>query len=367
MLKATRFAEHYTEQPHHDLRYSAVMKWKPSYTISNRLLTTIRDIGEAIGAFNAHGLNDGAIAELKEEASVLSCYAVTGLVGKQLTLAELKPLLEYRHYAELPIRRELFDYDKAQQALSQLVRHDSFEFNIKTLEWLQGLVVAGEGSDPSPGGVIREQSSIVPSLQRGTGVYVPPSANDIPPLIARVMLFVNRNIGLIDPVILAGIFYHQLVMTHPFLRGNSRTIGLMTNALLGKTGMDLFELISLENYFYNNRDRYDATLNLEGDYYDFESKLDLSEWLEFFSQAVLHELHRVLQAAQELAFPETYLEISQQNILQYLERHGSISLQEYSAISRHSHASLKADFERLVKLGLIESKGIGDGLFYVLS
>jgi Fic family protein len=359
MFTANTFAEHNTEQSDHDFHYSAIMDWTPSYTISDKLLSTMRGIGKAIGAINAHRLTDGIIGELREDARALSCYAATGLVGKPLALAEIKRMLNCQQHAEQSARRELLDYDEARRALCESVRRGSLELSIKTLECLQGHVVAGRATDQPRRGVLRQQPSIVRQLYSGGGVYVPPCANDIPPLVARVMFFVNRNIGVIDPVILAGVFYQQSVIIHPFLAGNCRTACLMSNALLGRIGDNLFDLVSLEYYFYCHRDRYDAAMALEGDYYDFESQLDLSEWLEFFAEGVLHELHRVLQSLQKRVFPESYVEPHQQQIIKHIERHGSTPQQEYSVISSHGHASLKDDFERLAKLGLIESKGIG--------
>ncbi|MCF6237069.1 MAG: hypothetical protein L3J70_11975 [Gammaproteobacteria bacterium] len=61
-----------------------------------------------------------------------------------------------------------------------------------------------------------------------------------------------------------------------------------------------------------------------------------------------------------------YSPINHQQILGYIEAHGSIVQREYGSISSRSLASRKIDFDKLVKLNLIEAKGTGRGTYYVI-
>jgi predicted HTH transcriptional regulator len=63
----------------------------------------------------------------------------------------------------------------------------------------------------------------------------------------------------------------------------------------------------------------------------------------------------------------THLEPHHLKIIDYVERHGSISQREYGAISTRDIHALRLDFDDLVKLGLIESIGQGQGIYYVLT
>ena len=89
------------------------------------------------------------------------------------------------------------------------------------------------------------------------------------------MRFINKNLGKIDPIVLAGLFHRQCVIVHPFIDGNGRTTRLLTTAILGKAGLDLFEIFSFENYYNQNITRYFKAVGLEGDYYDLENVLIL--------------------------------------------------------------------------------------------
>ena len=71
------------------------------------------------------------------------------------------------------------------------------------------------------------------------------------------------------------------------------------------------------------------------------------------------------KSLQEKANVIPRLEPHHRNILDYIEEHGSITQREYGGISSRSLASRKLDFDKLIKLNLIEAKGTGRGTYYV--
>lgn len=171
----------------------------------------------------------------------------------------------------------------------------------------------------------------------------------------------------IDSVILAGVFHRQHVIIHPFIDGNGRTTRLLTTAILGKAGLDLFEIFSFENYYNYNITRYFKAVGLEGDYYDLEDDINFSEWLEYFAEGILDELRRIVKLLPEQLNPKPRLEPHHRQILEYIQERGSITQREYGDISSRSLASRKLDFEKLLQLNLIKAKGVGRGTYYVLS
>lgn len=198
-------------------------------------------------------------------------------------------------------------------------------------------------------------------------VFIPPDSNDVKKLIGGLLKFIESNIGKIDPIILAGIFHRQCVIVHPFIDGNGRTTRLLTTAILGKAGLDLFEIFSFENYYNRNITRYFKAVGLEGDYYDLADDIDFSAWLEYFADGILDELRRVRKTLPAQAEVKPRLEPHHKQILVYIEEHGSITQREYGTISSRSLASRKLDFDRLRKLSLIKAEGTGRGTYYVLA
>lgn len=69
------------------------MNWAPEYTISNKLLSTIREIGESLGELRSFHLSDQDLAKLEIEARELSSYASTSIEGNPLPLTDVKRLL----------------------------------------------------------------------------------------------------------------------------------------------------------------------------------------------------------------------------------------------------------------------------------
>jgi len=344
------------------------MKWKPSYTISDKLLLTIREIGESIGEIKAQRLTHTALAKLELSASELSSYASTSIEGNPLPLMDVKRLLKSQKESVRDTEREVLNYNNALQILYKSVRQNSFTLNVKVIERVQGQVVTGLMDNPAHCGALRQDPVIIRNPRKiDEVVFIPPDAKDVQRLVKNLTDFVNDNVGNIDPVILAGVFHRQLVIIHPFIDGNGRTTRLLTTAVLGKAGLDLFEIFSFENYYNHNITRYFKAVGLEGDYYDLKDEIDFSTWLEYFADGILDELRRIIKVLLGQSANKPRLEPHHQQVLDYIQERGSITQREYGDISSRSLASRKLDFEKLLQLNLIISKGVGRGTYYELS
>lgn len=344
------------------------MNWTPKYTISNKLLSTIREIGESLGELKSFHLSDQDLAKLEIEARELSSYASTSIEGNPLPLTDVKRLLKTKKENVRDTEREVLNYNKALQSLYADVRSGKFKLSIKTLETIQGQVVQGLMDNPAHCGALRKAPVIIRNPRKiDEIVFIPPDSNDVKKLTGDLLKFIESNIGKIDPIILAGIFHRQCVVIHPFIDGNGRTTRLVTTAILGKAGLDLFEIFSFENYYNRNITRYFKAVGLEGDYYDLKGDIDFSAWLEYFADGILDELRRVRKTLPGQARAKPRLEPHHKQILAYIEEHGSITQREYGTISSRSLAARKLDFDKLVKLNLIKAEGTGRGTYYVLA
>lgn len=343
------------------------MSWKPKYTITDKLLLTIREIGEAIGEIKSFHLTDQALAKLELDARELSTYASTSIEGNPLPLTDVKRLLKSNKEYIRDTEREVLNYNKALQDLYHSVRSKTFNLNIKTLENLQNKIVDGLMDNPTHVGKLRQDPVVIRNPKKiDEIVFLPPDAKDVKALMNELLKFIENNIGKIDPVILAGLFHRQYVIIHPFMDGNGRTTRLLTTAILGKAELDFFEIFSFENYYNQHITRYFKAVGLEGDYYDLKDNIDFSSWLEYFAEGILDELSRVRKALPNHQAPQPRLEPHHQQILDYIREHGSITQREYGSISDRSLAARKIDFEKLIKLNLIKAEGTGRGTYYVI-
>ena len=221
--------------------------------------------------------------------------------------------------------------------------------------------------NPSHCGAIRKEPVVIRNPRTlDEIIFIPPDAKDVRKLTISLLDFINSNFEAIDPIILAALFHRQCVIIHPFMDGNGRTTRLITTAILGKGGLDFFEIFSFENYYNRNITRYFKAVGLEGDYYDLEKNIDFTHWLKYFAEGILDELRRVIKLLPETQRLKPRLEPHHKEILAYIEAHGSITQREYGAISSRSLATRKLDFEKLIQLNLIQAEGIGRGIYYVL-
>ncbi len=343
------------------------MPWKPKYTITDKLLFTIRQIGEAMGEIRGFRLSGTALAKLELDARELSSFASTSIEGNPLALTDVKRLLKTKKPHIRDTEREVLNYNQALQSLYASVRSQKFKLDIATLVKVQKQVTAGLMDNPADCGHLRQAPVIIRNPRKPDEVvFIPPDAKDVRKLITELLAFINNHIGKIDPVILAGLFHRQCVIIHPFMDGNGRSTRLLTTAVLGKAGLDLFAIFSFESYYNQNITRHFKNVGLEGDYYELQNTIDFSAWLEYFTEGILDELSRVRKTLPEMLIPPPRLEPHHHQVLAYIREHGSISQREYGEISSRSLAARKLDFEKLLDLELIETQGTGRGTHYVL-
>lgn len=343
------------------------MNWKPEYTITDKLLLTMREIGEAIGEIKTFDITKKALARLELEARELSSYASTSIEGNPLPLTDVKKLLKNRKEHLRDTEREVLNYNKALQALYTSVRSEKFTLDLKTLKKIQKQVVDGLMENTNDCGHFRQAQVVIRNPRKVDEIiFIPPDSKDVTALLVQLLDFVNVHLGKIDSIILAGVFHRQYVIVHPFMDGNGRTARLITTAILGKAGLDLFEIFSFENYYNQNITRYFKAVGLQGDYYELDDSIDFTHWLEYFADGILDELQRIRKALPQTMPLSPRLEPHHKQILDYINEHGSITQREYGVISSRSLAARKLDFEKLINLSLIESKGVGRGTYYVL-
>jgi Fic family protein len=61
-----------------------------------------------------------------------------------------------------------------------------------------------------------------------------------------MLTYIQDTRGEIEPTVLAGLIYRQSVVIHPFTDGNGLTTRLLTTAIFGISGLDLFEIFSFQ-------------------------------------------------------------------------------------------------------------------------
>lgn len=336
----------------------------PKYTITNKLAINIREIGELIGELNQISLSKTILFELEKSAQAISSCSSTQIEGNPIPLTDVKKILKSRPDIIQDTQREVLNYNKAIETLSMVIKTKRPEKLSNSLICkIQGIVV-DQLIPKSSTGKFRLDPVFVNDPIKQETIYLPPDAKDVEELMKELITFVNTNQGVVDPLILAGIYHKQAVIIHPFMDGNGRTTRLITKFLLAKLGINTFPLFSFENYYNKNVTLYFQNVGVMGNYYDIVDDIDFTNWLEYFTDGILDELRRVKSQLPQYG---ERLEVHQKKILRFIEEHGSITAREYANITKRARATRILDFKKLTNMGLIKPIGKGKATQYISS
>jgi len=158
-----------------------------------------------------------------------------------------------------------------------------------------------------------------------------------------------------------------MVIIHPFMDGNGRTTRLTTKLLLAELGLNTFDLFSFENYYNQNVTKYFNFVGEEGNYYDLVDKIDFTKWLEYFCEGIIDELLRVQKILPKVSVnPQTELKPHHKKILAFIGKNNFIADKNYAKLVKRAKATRALDFQKLIRLHLIERKGKGKSTYYIL-
>ena len=338
----------------------------PKYTITDRLLGSIKRINSLINELNNRRFPHVVLVGFEKTARAVSTYASTSIEGNPLPLTEVKKILKSKPLYIRDSEREVLNYNQALQNLNEKLEKAQVKLSLDLILKIQKQIT--EGLLPKfEFGKLRERPVVVNDPRTRKVIYLPPDVKDVGKLIDDLIEFVSDNRNEIDPLILAGIFHKQMVIIHPFMDGNGRATRLATKVLLAEMGLNTFNLFSFENYYNKNITKYFQTIGEFGNYYELVDKIDFTSWLEYFTGGIIDELLRVQKLLSDVGIsPETSLQLHHLKILEFIKEKGFIADRDYAKLVNRAKATRALDFKKLMNLGLISRIGKGKATYYVL-
>ncbi|HEY4483469.1 MAG TPA: Fic family protein [Candidatus Paceibacterota bacterium] len=338
--------------------------FEPRYQLNKNLLDNIVEIKNLISAINDQKFSDLVLAKFEKDSYAISAHASTSIEGNPIPLTDVRKILKSAPAHIRDTEREIFNYNKALHYLNGLLKQ-SPSVSKKFICDIQAMVVDGLISETNRG-KLRQAPVVVNNPKTRQIAYIPPDAEDVAKLVDELITYMEKEYYSTDPLILAGIFHKQFVITHPFMDGNGRTTRLITKYLLARMGLDTFQLFSFENYYNQNVSKYFAKVGVLGDYHEIKDKVDFTDWLIYFTDGIIDELLRVQKLLKASVMPLRLAE-HEQIIIAYIKKHGSISKSEYSKITKRAHSTQILDFKRLVDKGVIAKQAKAKATFYTLA
>ncbi|MEW6609020.1 MAG: Fic family protein [bacterium] len=341
--------------------------FKPNFTITNQINNSLLEIERARGFLDAAKLKEEWIKDMQSEALILEAHHSTHIEGTQLTLSQAQKILTGQPVRKInpDDKRELLNYKKAMDFVSEYLgkKSEITEDLIKEIHRI--LVKDVRGGIAKPGTYRNVQNYVVNSLT-GDIIYTPPPPSDVHQLMEEFVDWLNKETA-ISPILTAGISQYQFVHIHPFLDGNGRTARVLCTFILYQNGYDLKRLFSLSEYYDKERRRYyDAIQSVR------ERNMDMTVWLEYFTQGLKHQMLAVKQKGELAIKKEIIIERAsrkdlsdrQKRVLLYLLENPFIGRVKYVELFKVSLRTANYDLAQLEKSGFIEKTGVGRAIKY---
>ena len=340
--------------------------FKPSYTITNKLLANIKKISSIVIELNNRRFQEIVIYELEKKAREISTYASTSIEGNPLPLTDVKQIIKNKPENLRNSEQEIINYNAVLEELNVNLQKQSINFDIDLVLSVHKKIVNNLVPKYQLG-KLRKEPVFVNNPKTDKTIYWPPDHGDVPELINGLLDFVIKKKGVVDPLIIAGIFHKQFVIIHPFMDGNGRTARICTKVVLADMGLDTFNLFSFENYYNKNVTNYFNIVGVSGNYYDIADSVDFTGWLEYFTDGIIDEFLRVKKLLMEIS-PGPTMELFpyHEKILKFIGKKGYITDSDYTKITERAKATRSLDFNKLINLGFIERKGKGRATYYIL-
>jgi Fic family protein len=340
----------------------------PVFTITNAVTSGLTRIERARGFLQAARLSDDWLTGMQQRALVLEAHYSTHIEGTHLTLDQSEKLLAGEALGDVDPDdgRELLNYREAFDLVAAYLGSGEPITEGLLREIHKRLVQNVRGNAGSPGEYRHIQNYVANSLTKEI-IYTPPSPLDVPALMAELVSWLGADTG-IHPVLVAAIAQFQLVHIHPFVDGNGRTARLLSTLSLYRTGYDFKRLFTISEYYDRNRTAYYRALQKVR-----EQNLDLTGWLEYFTEGLATQLAEV-QHKGELLIRQDVLALKyglserQKAVVGLALRQPAFGIQDLEALLPGVHRrTLQRELKELLDQGVFVASGATRNLSYSLA
>lgn len=308
---------------------------------------------------------------LRKEARVHNAHSSTSIEGNKLTLAQVKTISDHKEVvASAKDKQEVLNYLKT---LDSIAKDAKKTIEKKLFLAIHKSLTKNTLKNAKDCGALRDRQVFVGKrIFDGTQFkevveYMPPNTKDVPILVDEFLSWLNSEKSKnINPVISAGIVHYEIARIHPFIDGNGRLARLLSTLIMYKSGFDHRRFFALDDYYDQDRSGYYAALKTVQ-----QSKGDLTEWLEYFTDGVLYSVSKVREIIIKLGFTQKMkdfkqIELTQKQIriLEEIKEKGKITNKQLRKMFKISRQAILKEMKKLIDIELIELVGKGRNAYY---
>ncbi|MDD4027076.1 MAG: Fic family protein [Candidatus Shapirobacteria bacterium] len=372
----------------------------PIFSINNQILKNIGTIEGAKAIIDEAPLIPAYEKQFQQEAIVRTVHFGTRIEGNDLTFQEVAKLVEgqkitatERDIQEVINYRNVVSYLEELWSLYDANMPLPEEKNISNSEdgsnrpffYSETLIkrihelTTAKVIPEIECGKYRHQQVVLKNTRTGEIAHRPPPAIEVPYLVTDFVDWLNNPASReVHPTIRAAITQYVLVAIHPFIEGNGRVSRAFAMLPLYVEGYDIRRLFSLEEYFDRNAETYYNTLQSTHELSSDIFKRDLTNWINYFTEALAIELSRVktkvqslsrdIKLKQKLGGKQLHLTERQIKLVEYMQQFGGLRMPDaQQLLPMVSDDTIWRDLKKLVDSGAVEKKGSTKGAYYCLA
>lgn len=274
-------------------------EYKPSFTITNKILSYVSSISEKIGRITATSSLE-AKPHLRRNNRIKSIHSSLKIEANSLTLGQVRDVINGR--TVLGEQKEIQEVKNAYAAYKHLSEIDPY--NIQHLKQLHGIMTK----------YLVEESGKFRSGEEGVFngeecIFMAPPARFVPQLMDELFIWMKAVQGEVHPLILSSVFHYEFVFIHPFSDGNGRMARLWHTAILSKW-KPMSEYIPIESQIEKFQD----------DYYEAISRCHTAGESTIFIEFMLSQIDKILDdISDQISEKSEYLSEPVKKLLEVME------------------------------------------------
>jgi len=343
--------------------------FKPKFNYTHNIVNNLVEITSARELIlNAYLVPKWEIS-LRREALIKATHASTAIEGNPLTLEEVSKLAQGRKVpATRKTKQEVLNYFHVLENIEKYQKDKKItESHILKLH---RDITKGTLENPEWEGKYRRIQVYVGNKITGEIIFTPPPSKEVPILMKEFLEWLNsKESSKLHPVLVAGISHYEFVRIHPFVDGNGRCARALATLILYIREFDIKRFFTLDDYYDSDRIAYYSALKSVN-----QKTFDLTQWLEYFTEGVRVSILRVEEKVLQLSLErqkqrekgQIALTERQMKIIEFIQRNGRITSGDIQKTFNISRQAVHKEIKKLLELEIIEQKGSGRRIFYVL-
>ncbi|MCD6209344.1 MAG: Fic family protein [Methanophagales archaeon] len=343
--------------------------FEPKFNYTHKIVNNLVEITSARELIlNAYLVPKWEIS-LRREALIRAAHASTAIEGNPLSLEEVSKLAKGRKVtATRRTKQEVLNYLNVLENIEKY--QEAGEIKETHILKLHRDITKETLENPEWEGKYRDIQVYVGNKITGEIIFTPPPSNEVPILMEEFLTWLNsKESSKLHPVIIAGISHYEFVRIHPFVDGNGRCARALATLILYIHEFDVKRFFTLDDYYDSDRIAYYSALKSVN-----QKTLDLTQWLEYFLEGVRVSILRVKERVLQLSLErqkqrekgQIALTERQMKIVEFIQRNGQISSGDIQKTFKISRQAAYKEIKKLIEQDIIERRGSGKAIYYVL-